>query len=263
MINVLRSEWVKLRRPAYLWVPFGITFLFATLFMVLGILNAELVPDPNSDTPGNLVTDYTDPHGAVTVANSIYGLIGMIALVIFAAAIATEYTHGTIRNLLIREPRRVRLMIFRWAALISWVGCLVAVLVITCIISGLIAMNIEGYPVSAWFEADGLKHIGSTFIYLWLALSLFASFGAILALVLKTPVAAIGIGIAWFLIVESLLGGLLSGTKDWLPGSVIASVGSGGDDAHGFWDGLALAAGYIAVLGGAALAMFNRNDVAS
>ena len=263
MIGVFRSEWVKLRRPAYLWVPLGITFGFTTLFTVVGILNAVLVPDPRSERTPMLVSDLTNPHGAVQIANSIYGLIAMIALVIFAAAVATEYTHGTIRNLLIREPRRVRLMLMRWATLTTWVAVVVAVMIIVEIAAGLITMNVKGYPASAWFESAGLAHIGSTFIYLWLALSLFATFGATLALVLKSPVASIGIGIAWFLIVEALLGNLLPGTNDWLPGNIITSIAHGGDDSHGLWEALGLIAGYIGILGGAALALFSRNDVSS
>jgi hypothetical protein len=264
MIGVIRSEWVKLRRPAYLWVPFGLTIAFTLLFTILPILNAVAVPDGKSgERHEALISDFTGVHGAVKSVTGIYGLIAMIALVIFAAAVATEYTNGTIRNLLIREPRRVRLMLLRWLALVSWTALLVLVFIAVGIVAGLVTMKTQGYSTSQWFESDGLTHIGATVLYLWLALSLFATFGAILALVLKTPVAAIGIGIAWFLIVENLLGALVSGTNDWLPGNIITSVAHGGTDAHGFWDALALIAGYVAVLGGAALALFSRNDVSS
>ena len=262
MINAIRSEWVKLRRPAYLWVPFGITAAFTLLFTIVPILNAEVVPSPKSDSQ-ILVSDFTAAHGSVLTVKSVYGLIGIIALVIFAAAVATEYSNGTIRNLLIREPRRIRLMLFRWVALLTWSAALTLFFFGVALVAGLVTMSTQGYATSAWFEADALKHLGATLIYIWLAVSLFATFGAILALLLKTPVAAIGIGIAWFLIVENLLGGFVSGTADWLPGNIITSVAHGGDDAHGFWDALALIGGYIAVLGGAALALFNRNDVSS
>ena len=263
MIGVVRSEWVKLRRPAYLWVPFGLTIAFTLLFTIVPILSAVRVPDPKSGSDTILVSDLTDSHGAVLSVNAVYGLIAMIALVIFAAAVATEYSNGTIRNLLIREPRRVRLMLFRWLGLISWAALLVFVFVVVGVVSGLVTMGTQGYSTSEWFGSAGLQHTGSTFIYLCLALSLFATFGSILALLLKSSVASIGIGIAWFLIVENLLGALVSGTNDWLPGNIITSVAHGGDDAHGFWDALALIAGYIAVLGGASLALFSRNDVSS
>jgi ABC-type transport system involved in multi-copper enzyme maturation permease subunit len=264
MIGIIRSEWVKLRRPAYLWVPLGLTSLFVGLFTVLPILNAEETPPKNQGgPPAILINEFTASHGAVASAKSIYGLIGMIVLVIFAAAIATEFTNGTIRNLLIREPRRVRLMLGRWLALVSWTLLPVLVLVVVGVVAGVITMATRDLPTTAWFESAGLQHIGSTILYLWLGIALFGTFGAILALLLKTPVAAIGIGIAFFLIVENLLGGLLSGTSDWLPGNIVSSVASGGNDSHGFWDGLALILGYVGVLGGVSLAWFNRSDVTS
>jgi len=264
MLRIIRSEWVKLRRPAYLWVPLILTTLFSLLFTIVPILEAESTPPTRPDGPPViLISEFTDAHGAVASARSIYGLIGMIVLVIFSAAVATEFTNGTIRNLLIREPRRVRLMVGRWSGLVSWTALPVLALVLVGVVAGVITMNSRGLSTSAWFESAGLQHIGSTILYLWIGLALFGTFGAILALVLKTPVAAIGIGIAYFLIVESLLGGLVSGTNDWLPGNIVASVAAGGDDAHGFWDGLALILGYIAVLGGASLAWFNRSDIAS
>ena len=264
MLGIIRSEWVKLRRPAYLWVPLGLTVFFTALVTVLSILNARSTPRlSDHGPPENLISDFTAAHGAVSTARGIYGLIGMIVLVIFSAAVATEFTNGTIRNLLIREPRRVRLMLGRWLALVSWAAVPVLAMVLTGLISGVIAMSSRGFSTSAWFELGGLQHIGSTIIYMWLSLALFGTFGAILAVVLKTPVAAIGIGIAYFLIVESLLGGLVSGTADWLPGNIVSSVALGGNEAHGFWDGLGLIAGYVVVLGAASLAWFNRSDIAS
>jgi ABC-type transport system involved in multi-copper enzyme maturation permease subunit len=264
MIGIIRSEWVKLRRPAYLWVPLSLTTLFVGLFTVLPILNAEATPPPDrGGPPAILIDEFTASHGAVASAKSIYGLIGMIVLVIFSAAIATEFSNGTIRNLLIREPRRVRLMLGRWLALVLWALLPVLVLVVVGVVAGVITMATRDLSTGAWFETPGLQHIASTILYLWISIALFGTFGAILALLLKTPVAAIGIGIAFFLIVENLLGGLLSGTSDWLPGNIISSVASGGNYSHGFWDGLALILGYLALLGGVALAWFNRSDVTS
>ena len=94
MIGVIRSEWVKLRRPAYLWVPFGLTIAFTLLFTIVPILSAVKVPDPKSRREPILVSDLTDSHGAVLSVNAVYGLIAMIALVIFAAAVASEVASG-------------------------------------------------------------------------------------------------------------------------------------------------------------------------
>ena len=46
------------------------------------------------------------PNGLVHGIVDVSSLIGIVALCLFAGAFATEYSQGTLRNLLVREPRR-------------------------------------------------------------------------------------------------------------------------------------------------------------
>ena len=46
------------------------------------------------------------------------GFIGILVFVLFTASIAGEFSQGTLRALLTRQPRRARLMIGKLAALL-------------------------------------------------------------------------------------------------------------------------------------------------
>jgi hypothetical protein len=52
-------------------------------------------------------------HGVVTAST----LIGVVGLCLFAATVASDYSQGTLRNLLVREPRRALLLSGKFLAL--------------------------------------------------------------------------------------------------------------------------------------------------
>lgn len=54
------------------------------------------------------------PTGISLGFSNSSGLLGLVALCVFAAQTAQEYTYGTLRSLLVREPRRIRLLIGKY-----------------------------------------------------------------------------------------------------------------------------------------------------
>jgi hypothetical protein len=55
--------------------------------------------------------------GSVHGFSSVGGLLGIIALCVFAAQTAQEYTYGTLRNLLVRQPGRIRVLVGKLIAM--------------------------------------------------------------------------------------------------------------------------------------------------
>ena len=104
MLRSFRSEWLKLRRPTVLLSGlFGIT-AFSVIGVLIGLrrvspLNASLNP-----------TLLSQSDGFVRMMSNASEFLGIVALGIAAFAVASEYTAGTIRNLLVREPHRLRLL---------------------------------------------------------------------------------------------------------------------------------------------------------
>ena len=102
MIQIFKSEWRKLRRPTLflgtLAAVIGLTGLISSLLFLL------LDSERGNGREGMIITRETLalPNGLyVGFANSA-GLLGVIALCVFAAQTAIEYTNGTTQALLSR-----------------------------------------------------------------------------------------------------------------------------------------------------------------
>ena len=117
MIKVFFAEWRKLRRPTLF---FG-TFLAALFFN--GLITSFIYlmidsPQGNGDRGRTITREMLAlPNGSVNGFASIGGLLGIIVLCVFAAQTAQEYTYGTLRNLLVRQPRRLVLLLGKYAAM--------------------------------------------------------------------------------------------------------------------------------------------------
>lgn len=112
MIAAFRSEWIKLGRRNFLVGGFGTIIGFAVLMTVVGIFNADADPETVAGPPGI----FGGGIGLESAGGWLAGLsqagtfIGIIALALFAANIAAEFSTGSIRVLLTTQPRRATVM---------------------------------------------------------------------------------------------------------------------------------------------------------
>ena len=108
MIGAFSSEWVKLRRRAMLVWGLGGGLLFALLATIFTIERAVRTPQFFQGPHGIRISfaQLEMPDGLVHGVVDASALIGIVALCLFAGAFSTEYSQGTMRNLLVREPRR-------------------------------------------------------------------------------------------------------------------------------------------------------------
>ena len=102
MINVVRAELTKLRRPSLsLSTIAAVTFVIGLVTSLLFLLVDS--PQGNADR-GQVISRevLALASGGVQGFASVGGFLGIIALCVFAAQTAQEYTYGTLRNLLVR-----------------------------------------------------------------------------------------------------------------------------------------------------------------
>lgn len=90
----------------------------------------------------------------------------------------------------------------------------------------------------------------------------WALFGAVLALAVRAPVVAIGIGVAYAIPGETILAAISSGVGRWLPGQVLAAIAAGGTETISYPAALATLLVYAVVAIVASLLVFARRDVA-
>lgn len=263
MIRVVRAEWRKLRRPTLFLGTIGAALFFTGLFTTL-LFTLIDSPRGNSDPANPISREMLSAFGGSVIGfSNVAGLLGIIAYCVFAAQTAQEYTYGTLRNLLVRQPGRLRLLAGKLISMKLFA-------IVMVLISGVVAVLISFFlapsadvKTDAWFTSDGRLEILQAFFNVSISVIGFGIFGMIMGLLLRSPISSIAIGVLWILIIENLLGAVRSSTLEWLPGSQLQVIALGGTPQVSYMDAMALAGTYIAVGGIIAAVLFSKRDVSN
>lgn len=263
MFNVARAELRKLRRPTLLISTILVVAVLTALFTAIVFLRA------NSGQSNGQRGEIISPAVLSQATGLIYGFkivsffLGITALCVFASQTAQEYSLGTLRNLLVRQPSRMKLLSGKYLAMVIFAIALVMIDAIVAIgISYSLAPHAK-VTTSAWFTTAALALLGKTFINVLLATIAFGTFGMVLGLLFRSPISSIATGVIWSLILETILGGVVSSTQKWLPGQNFDNVAQGGSTAVSYHWSMLLGAGYLAVGFTIVAVLFKRRDVAN
>jgi ABC-type transport system involved in multi-copper enzyme maturation permease subunit len=261
MIRIFKSEWRKLRRPTLflgtMVAVVGLTGLISSLLFLL------LDSPRGNGREGMMITRETlaMPNGLyVGFANSA-GLLGVIALCVFAAQTAIEYTNGTLRNLLVREPRRLLLLAGKYLAMVSF--ALVTVC-FSAIISIAISISLAGtkdVSTDQWFTSSAISLFGSTFGNVFLSVIAYGTVGMTLGLLLRSPISSISIAVAWILVIENILSATVNGISKWLPGQLMSAIPVQFGVDFSYSRALVGTTAYLLIFTVAAATLFKHRDV--
>jgi ABC-2 type transport system permease protein len=188
------------------------------------------------------------------------GMLGIVALALWAVSASSDYANGLIRLLVQAEPSRLRLLFGKIVALTAFT-C-VATLVTTLVVL-LVSPSIAGLAdvsTDAW-NTGLLRTAAAGYLHLTLAALLWGVVGLCLGIVTRSSAMAISVGVGYLLVFEGLMGMVMENAAKWLPGSSFAAIASGGTVDVTYATALVLAAGYgIAALAITAV-VFRRRDI--
>ena len=263
MIRVVLAEWRKLRRPTLFLGTLGAALFFTgltTSFLYLMIDSEQ----GNSDRGRQVSREILNlASGSVYGFASVGGLLGVIALCVFAAQTSQEYTYGTLRNLLVRQPRRITLLVGKIAAMKTFVLLLTLTSAIVSISISYFLADGAGVSNDLWFTSDGRTAIYQSLLNVYISVIYFALVGIVLGLLLRSPISSISIGILWLLIIENLIGAVKPVTLEWMPGFQLSSIAEGGNFTVTYSHALTLGSIYVAVALLVSGVLFARRDVAN
>lgn len=260
MRRSFRSEWIKLRRRAMLLGGAGSIIGFVVFFTVVTILTSS---DGEIEGPGITLTALVRDDGLAEALGQTATFLGVVALGIFAIAVASEYSQGTLRNLLVRQPDRRRLLAGKVLALASFAAASVVLAVIVAVAVAPLAALVADVDSDAWYSGSGLLALLAAAGNLALAAIGWGLLGTLLAIVLRSPAAAIGVGAAYALPFELILTSVWSGAADWLPGQLLSTLASGGTATTPYLQALVVGLWYVGIAGTVATGLFARRDVAA
>lgn len=263
MFKVFFAEWRKLRRPTLFFGTFIAALFFNGLVTSFAFLMIDS-PRGNGDR-GRVVTREMLglASGSVHSFASIGGLLGIIILCVFAAQTAQEYTYGTLRNLLVRQPRRLVLLTGKYAAMKTFALILI-------LINAAVSIGISFYlsdrakvATDLWFTSAGWSAIAHTVVNVYISVIFYAVIGITLGILLKSPISAISIALVWILILENLIGAVKPSTLDWMPGNQFATIAQGGSETITYSHALTLGIFYVFIALAISSFIFAKRDVAN
>ncbi len=262
MLHVVRSEMTRLGQRRTLLVWFGLMVVFA--FMV----NAVMASVSGRPGAGNLPTpgvrfptrdELESPSGLMAGLAAASSMFGIVTLSFWAWFGAQDYSSGLIRLLVAAEPRRWRLLAGKVVALLLVTVAATTVAAATNLLAAPLA-SASGISTSAW-GTDAASIVAQAWAHAFLSQVVWGTLGLAIAIVSRSAMVAVAIGVGYVLVVESLLTMVSGAPKDWLLGSTLNAIASGGTPSVPFTTALALGAGYVIVGLGLAGAVLTRRDV--
>ena len=191
MISLIRSEWLKLRtvRSNITMACFAVILPLAITLLTTAFIDVYSVDDAT-------VSAVLLGSGSLSVL--LFGIIGVLA-------ITQEYSQGTIRLTLAANPRRTRVYVAKAIVLAILSGGLTAFIILVGNTAGEAILDSRG-AVGKLSNGDmGQAYLGM------IALSILVSLlGMAIGTLTRNPPSAVAVLVLWPLLLESLIGGLLS-----------------------------------------------------
>jgi ABC-type transport system involved in multi-copper enzyme maturation permease subunit len=221
-------------------------------------------PQGNSDR-GNMISReiLQLPSGLTIGFSNAAGLLGIVALCVFAAQTAQEYTYGTLRNLLVRQPRRLQLLLGKYVSMASFA---IVMVILAAVVSMSLTFGLSGrakVATDAWVTSDALQEMAKTFGNVLLSVIAFGTVGMILGLLLRSPISAISLGVIWLLIVENILVAVKSSLGNWMPGNLMSIIAVGGSEDISYTHSITMVAIYLVASAAIVITLFKRRDVSN
>ena len=162
------SEWTKLKRKT----------LFLSTFLGLAAAASLLVV---------LMFSQATSNGGIVTLHQL----------------ASEYSLGTLRQLLVRQPRRATLLAGKMLGVISFLVAALCFAAVIALIVAVLAAQSRGVSTHAWFTGTGLSDMFRELGDLALATVGYSVLGMAVGQFVRSAVFAVIIGFAWLIAVEN------------------------------------------------------------
>lgn len=285
-----RAESLKLRRRPAVWV-LGLVWLAFAVLVGYVVVYVAFVNTPPPALPDDMPAEQREQirqqerqfqqdqlasllpeRVASGVMTSFTQLGGAIALILGTLAVGAEYGWGTLKTVLTQRPGRGQVFGGKLAALgVALVLLLLLVSVGSAAASYAVA-GLEG-EAAEWPPAGELLRAFGAGV---LIMTLWGAFGALLATLFRSTALAVGLGLVYLLVLESVFLGLpiqneaFRNTREFFPGqnstfladSFVEGVFAPPDPPVDAWQAALVVAAYATAFVLIAVLLFRRRDVA-
>jgi ABC-2 type transport system permease protein len=262
MIRIVRAELQRLLRRRTILIAAGAAVAFAVV-ATLAVFAAARDSGPPVARGGTTIAQLAASGGGTEAFAVGASFVGFLVFVTFIALVATEFSGGTLRALLLRDPHRVRMIAGKVVgALTVAAGALVVAEVLSFALSLVIAPS-KGIDTGAWFSLAGIGHGVGNFATVFAGVAGWAVFGTTLAVVFRSAPIALAVGFAWAGPFENIVVDSWTTGYRVFPGQVLAAIIQGGTPEISLSRAVATGTVYVAVAAVATATLLTRRDVTS
>jgi ABC-2 type transport system permease protein len=260
MIATIRAELVKVLRDRVLAITAVTTAVFAVGSAAIVVAAAEPAGQPAS-ARGVTVASLSDAGGGTEVFTTAVSFAGTFLFVVFVGVVAVEFARGTFRTMLMYQPRRLRLLAGKVAALLAFAAVVLAAAeLLTWAAARLLAPS-QDVATGSWVSADALGQAVEDYGSVLFWVSGYALLGTTLAVLVRSVPVALAIGIAWAGPFEHLLQDAWGPASRFFPGLLLEAFVAGGTPDVSAARAFLTIAVYVAVAGAVAGTSFARRDI--
>lgn len=209
--NSFRAEWLKLwRRPAT-WI-LGLILLavilslgYVLLYVISLIVERTAATQQNPDPAGSArsLRETLPPASLVAqVLPLLSGLGGPIGLILGALAVGSEYGWGTLKTIFTQRPGRLSIFAGKVGALALIVLLFSAGALAVGLLGSLVCGALAGASLAPPSAATIVRGLGAA----WLILATWTALGILLATLFRGTALAIGLGLVYALVLETIVG---------------------------------------------------------
>lgn len=262
MIRTMSAELAKLCRRRVLIGAAITTVVFAVGGAL--IVLAATVPAGAGNAAGHVRPTFQSlatAGGGTEVFTTAVSFAGTFLFVVFVGMFAVDYSRGTFRTMLLRQPGRIRLLAGKLVATLSFAA---VVLAVTEVVTWLVAyVAAPSYDVdrSAWTSLSALGSAGADFARVLGWVSGYAVLALMVAVLLRSVPVALAVGIAWAGPLEHLISDAWTPAFRTFPGLLLEAFVAGGTADVTAGRALLTLSIYVAIAGAIAATVFSRRDV--
>jgi ABC-2 type transport system permease protein len=259
MIRTFKAEMVKLLRRRVVVITSIVGMVFSVAAAAIVLSSASATPDPRR--PGPSLESLSDAGGGTEVFTTAASFAGTFLFVVFVGAIAAEFSRGTVRAMLLRQPNRLGLLAGKVGALLAFAAAALAgTEMLTWATARLLAPS-QDVSTADWTSVAALGQAAADYGNVLLWVTGYAVLGLALAVVLRSVPVALAVGIAWAGPIEHLVQEAWAGAGRVFPGLLLEAFVAGGTPEVSAGRALAIIAVYGTVAVAIAGTLFVRRDV--
>lgn len=204
IVDCVRAELLKLRRRPSTWILGGVyaavVVLFNYLILYLLLRSGQLDQAGSGINPDEVLAGLLPASFTGGMVGSAAGFGSAIALIFGALMIGSEYNWRTVKTIAVQRPSRMAISLGRLVSAALVMVAFTVIALLSAVVASLLIAVLESGATTFPSLTRMLGGVGAT----WLLLVVWAGLGMALATLFRGTGLAIGLGLVWALIVESL-----------------------------------------------------------